>query len=219
MTPEQLADQLTTPLLRNLTGRGADLRHHGGLSTGEVALLRMAEALHSVQALAPAPTRPSRRPLLTAAAASPTTSKGSPMTTPPRSTVRCHPSRGRPIPPPSTGTWPVTRTAVAAWPWVAAACAAVAVLSGVVGFAASRAMVDETRVDLMERWDGLDAEGKATMCDGFNDLGMDAMTDTAMEAFADDDELSEIPRSKSTLGSEQSRTSDADPLAAQDSRR
>ena len=82
------------------------------------------------------------------------------------------------------------------WPWVAAACAAVAVLSGVVGFAASRAMVDETRVDLMERWDGLDAEGKATMCDGFNDLGMDAMTDTAMEAFADDDELSEIPRSE-----------------------
>lgn len=66
----------------------------------------------------------------------------------------------------------------------------------VVGFAASRAMVDETRVDLMERWDGLDAEGKATMCDGFNDLGMDAMTDTAMEAFADDDELSEIPRSE-----------------------
>ena len=55
------------------------------------------------------------------------------------------------------------------WPWVAAACAAVAVLSGVVGFAASRAMVDETRVDL---------------------------TDTAMEAFADDDELSEIPRSE-----------------------
>ncbi len=82
------------------------------------------------------------------------------------------------------------------WPWVAAACAAVAVLSGVVGFAASRAMVDETRVDLMERWDGLDAEGKATMCDGFNDLGMDAMTDVAMEAFSDDDKLSGVPRSE-----------------------
>ena len=82
------------------------------------------------------------------------------------------------------------------WPWVAAACAAVAVLSGVVGFAASRAMVDETRVDLMERWDGLDAEDKATMCDGFSDLGMDAMTDVAMEAVSDDDKLSGVPRSE-----------------------
>lgn len=53
MTPEQLADQLTTPLLRNMTGRERIYATTEGLSTGEVALLRMAEALHSVQALAP----------------------------------------------------------------------------------------------------------------------------------------------------------------------
>jgi len=97
-------------------------------------------------------------------------------------------------PPPFNGPSPLA--VGRRWPWVAAACAAVAVLSGVVGFAASRAMVDETRVDLMERWDGLDAEDKATMCDGFSDLGMDAMTDVAMEAFSDDDKLSGVPRSE-----------------------
>ena len=45
---------------------------------------------------------------------------------------------------------------------------------------------------------GSTPRGKATMCDGFNDLGMDAMTDTAMEAFADDDELSIPPTPEST---------------------